>query len=360
MQIGILTYYGVHNHGAVLQANGLKNVLESLGHTVRFLTFERNYDYIPATKTKKYEIGFGSIPFYFNYMRQKGMKNILFNIHKRNELNQFRKKNFDLSTTAKDFNGDVVVVGSDEVFSLEIGYNPCMYGHGLKAKQIISYAGSFGPTTMAEIKEKGKYESIKKGLKSFSHLSTRDQNSQYIVSELCNRPIPLVCDPVILYGYKDEQKQFVPPAKEYVLVYAYDNRMNDKKEVEKIIQYARKHRLKIYSVGFFHSWCDYNIPASPIELLGWIRHANLVVTDTFHGSVMAIICNTPLAVKLRNNSNKLKYLLHEYGLESRIMADFDELETIALQPLHFQECNELLTKKRAESLQFLLQAIGEK
>ena len=27
MKIGILTYYGVHNHGAVLQANALKTCL---------------------------------------------------------------------------------------------------------------------------------------------------------------------------------------------------------------------------------------------------------------------------------------------------------------------------------------------
>ena len=54
MEIGILTYYGVHNHGAVLQANGLKRILEKQGHSVRFLSFERNYDYIPAEQTKKY------------------------------------------------------------------------------------------------------------------------------------------------------------------------------------------------------------------------------------------------------------------------------------------------------------------
>ena len=43
MKIGILTYYGVHNHGAVLQANALKTVLESKGHECGFLEFERSY-----------------------------------------------------------------------------------------------------------------------------------------------------------------------------------------------------------------------------------------------------------------------------------------------------------------------------
>lgn len=43
MKIGILTYYGVHNHGAVLQANALKSVLQKMGHEVSFVSFERNY-----------------------------------------------------------------------------------------------------------------------------------------------------------------------------------------------------------------------------------------------------------------------------------------------------------------------------
>ena len=47
MKIGILTYYGVHNHGAVLQANALRTYLMGKGHEVSFLTFDRNYDFIP-------------------------------------------------------------------------------------------------------------------------------------------------------------------------------------------------------------------------------------------------------------------------------------------------------------------------
>lgn len=40
MKIGILTYYGVHNHGAVLQANALRQVLLNKGHDCGFLEFE--------------------------------------------------------------------------------------------------------------------------------------------------------------------------------------------------------------------------------------------------------------------------------------------------------------------------------
>ena len=79
MKIGILTYYGVHNHGAVLQANALRTFLVNKGHEVTFLTFERNYDFITKEKAKKYQGGISSIPFYFKYLIDKGAFNIIYN-----------------------------------------------------------------------------------------------------------------------------------------------------------------------------------------------------------------------------------------------------------------------------------------
>lgn len=357
MNIGILTYYSVHNHGAVLQANGLQQVLKNMGHNVRFLTFERSYEYISAEQTKKYKLGLSSIPFYFKYMLEKGPGNILYNYKKRNTLKTFRASSFNLSTSYNSFEGDAVVIGSDEVFSLEIGYNPMMYGYGLKAKRISSYAGSFGPTTIQEIEQKGKTDSIRKGLNKFDAISVRDQNSQSIIKELCNIEVPLVCDPVILYGYEREMEEFKPAESGYIVVYAYDNRMNDPEEVQAVKAYAHTHGLKIYSVGYYHKWCDKCINASPTELLGWIRNAELTVTDTFHGSVISIICNTPMVVKLRGNANKLAYLLSEYGLSDRIMESFNEIEKVADQGINFNSVNAVLKEKRETSKRYLISAI---
>ncbi|MDO5785718.1 MAG: polysaccharide pyruvyl transferase family protein [Eubacteriales bacterium] len=357
MDIGILTYYGVHNHGAVLQANGLQQVLRAMGHDVRFLSFERSYEYISEEQTKKYKLGLSSIPFYFKYMLEKGVGNILYNYKKRNTLKAFRVSSFNLDTAYDSFEGDAVVIGSDEVFSLEIGYNPMMYGYGLKAKRIAGYAGSFGPTTMHEIENKGKVESIRKGLDKFTAISVRDQNSQSIIKQLCNKEAPLVCDPVILYGYGKEMEEFKPTESGYIVVYAYDNRMNDPEEVEAVRAYAHAHGLKIYSVGYYHKWCDRCIDASPTELLGWIRNAELTVTDTFHGSIISIICNTPLAVKLRGNANKLAYLLSEYGLSDRIMETFSDLEQVASRRINFSKVNAILKEKREASKRYLISAI---
>ena len=345
MKIGILTYYGVHNHGAVLQANALKSVLEAQGHEVKFLTFNRSYEYIPAEQTKKYKISPASIGFYAKYMTQKGVGNIVYNLEKSKTLKEYRQTHFDLSTPYDRFDGDAIIIGSDEVFN----------GLGLNCNKVLSYAGSFGPTTIEDVDRLAKREKITKGLSGMAAISVRDQNSQSVVKELTGKDVPLVCDPVILYGYSKEMGK--KHDSEYILVYAYDGRMNDPDEVQKIKAFAKAHYKKLYSVGYHHKWCDRNVNVSPDQLLQLINNASFVITDTFHGSVMSIICNTPMAVKLRDNSNKLRYLMSEYGLEDQIVDDFGDLDRAAANKIDFNEVNQKVLERRRFSMNYLVNAL---
>ena len=184
MKIGILTYYGVHNHGAVLQANALKTVLEQKGHECGFLEFERSYSNISQQQANKYKIGLGSIGFYAKYMMEKGIGNILYNVSKKRTLGKFRNANIPMMGKYEEFTGDLAVIGSDEVFSLEIGVNPFLYGNELKTKHIISYAGCFGPTTYEEVVKQGQQKMISDGLHRMDAVSVRDQNSMDTVKKL--------------------------------------------------------------------------------------------------------------------------------------------------------------------------------
>lgn len=356
MEIGILTYYNVHNHGAVLQAYALKSVLECKGHTCGFLEFQRDYSNIPNQQTNKYRLGLGSIVFYAKYLVQKGPGNIFYNIGKKRTLDAFRRQYIPMIGRYEDFSGDLAIIGSDEVFSLEIGVNPFLYGNGLNARHVISYAGCFGPTVYEEVLRQGQQNMIAEGLGRMDVISVRDTNSQETVRKICGIDAILVCDPVILYGYEKEICAYQPPIEDYILIYAYDKNLNDPTEYEEIQRYARKRGLKVVSVGYYHPWCK-SINAAPVELLGWIKHASLVVTDTFHGAVLSILCNTPLAVKLRGNQNKLGFLLQEYGLQGRILSDFAELGHIADQKTEFDTVNRIVRERRAASMKVLDDAL---
>lgn len=358
MKIGILTYCGVHNHGAVLQANALKTVLESKGHECGFLAFERSYSNISLKQANKYKIGLGSIGFYAEYLMEKGVGNILYNVGKKRTLAKFRTTNIPMMDKYEDFDGNLAVIGSDEVFSLEIGVNPFLYGNGLKAKHVISYAGCFGPTTYEDVVKQGLQQMIAEGLQHMDAVSVRDQNSLETVKKTAGLDATLVCDPVILYGYEKEMQSFTPPMKEYILIYSYDKNLNDAAEYNHIKAYAEKRGLKIVSVGYYHHWCKC-INASPFELLGWIKNATLVVTDTFHGSVMSIICSTPVVVKLRGNQNKLRFLLSEYGLLDRMISDFLEIGSVADTHVDFETVNVAIQERRAASMKFLDDALAD-
>lgn len=360
MKIGILSYYGVHNYGALLQANALKTVLDSMGHECFFLTFSRNYDMTPVHKISKYRIGFGSVAFYLRYLMDKGPGNILFNLQKARIAKKYRTENIPLAERYCDFCGDAAIIGSDEVFSLEVGINPFFFGHGIRCPKVLSYAGCFGPTTIDEIDSMNYRDLISSGLMKMDAVSVRDQNSNEIVEKLARRSAEIVCDPVILYGYKDEMVSAKPKMDDYIVVYSYDRNMNDPQEAAAIRDFAKEKRCKIVSVGNYHKWCDKNIVADPVGMLTWIKNAKYVITDTFHGTVVAIICNTPMMVKIRGNSNKLEFLLKEYELTNRIVSDFHELSQAADKNIDFHAVNRIIDKKRQLSMNYLMEALGDK
>ena len=353
MKVAILTYYNVHNHGSSLQAFGLKKVLENMNCDVSFLTFDRNYDFIPKENSKKYKLGMSSIVFFIKYMFERGIDNILFNLKKRSVLNIFTKNSLPVSGRYSDFEGDLVVIGSDEVFSVEIGINPFFYGAGLKAIKVISYAASFGPTTKELIEERKLGGLLRGCISDLDAVSVRDQNSKNLVSFYTGQTPTLVVDPVILYGYKDEQKRFQSQKDDYIIVYSYDKNFNDKKTSEIIKKYARKYGYKVYSIGYYHRWCDKNICPDPIEMLGYFKNAKMVITDTFHGAVVSLITEAQFIVKLSGNKNKLEFLLSEYSLNYRIIDDINQLQTVAEKKIDYSKVNFLLEENRQHSLEFL-------
>ena len=355
MKIGILTHHDVHNHGAHLQNYALIQVLRSFGHDVKSLTYKKNYDFMNEYADKKYDISIRSFPYYVKYLFEKGLRRTIFNIRKKYILSKFRNDHSIIGEYySKAKNLDCVFIGSDEVFSIETGINPFFWGIGVPCKNIFSYAGCFGPTTLDFIKEKYAEEFIRAGIERIGNISVRDKNSQKIIERLSGRQVPIVCDPVILYGFEAEKKNFIKPlAEKYLLIYSYDNNMNNKNEVDAIIKYAKTQGLTIVCAGFYHKWCDKNINVSPIELLQYIWGAEGVVTDTFHGAVISIVMNRPFAAKIRDNKNKLGFLLEEYGLTDRIIDDFGNLSVMFNRPIDYKEVNEIISGKRQKSIEYI-------
>lgn len=360
MAYGIITHYDVHNHGAVLQLNALVKVLyEQFGITAYALRFDKNYDFMGRELKAKYEISIRSVGIYLKYLQNNGLKRVLFNMKKKWLLDKFKEQEAligEYYTRCGELDG--VIVGSDEVFALHTGPTPVFFGHACPSKKVFAYAGSFGPTGYEDIEKYHCLPFVRSGLESMAGVSVRDRNSFEIVSRLVGREPALVCDPVLLYGYERERACFravdQPP---YLLVYAYDNNMNDPEEVGEIRAYARAKGLQIVSAGFYHEWCDRNINVDPIGLLNYFASAACVVTDTFHGSVMSILNGCNLAVRTRGNGNKLCNLLAEYGLTDRILSPSRPLGQILSEQADYADIQRVLIRRRNDSMVYLASMI---
>lgn len=361
MDIGIITHYDVHNHGALLQLNALCKVLKKMGYEATALRFEKNYDFLGIELKDKYNISLRSIPYYCTYLAQKGLGRTWYNVQKKRILDKFKIQEGIVGEYYTQYKSmKAVIIGSDEIFALHTGPTPVFWGYALPSDNVFAYAGCFGPTTITDIQAKHCESFVRGGLENLTALSVRDRNSHDIIEKLIGQDVEIVCDPVLLYGYKDEL-QTLPKVvqKPYLLVYAYDNNMNNIQEVQAIKKYAKARGLQIVSPGFYHDWCDKNINVDPVTLLSYFRDAQCVVTDTFHGSVMSILVNAELAVILRNNSNKLGYLLEEYTLSKRIISEDRGLNELFSEEIDWEKVNAHLLKKRESSMAYLTNCLSK-
>lgn len=359
MKIGILTYYFVHNYGAVLQAYAMQKVLEDMGHRVTFLKFDRNYDHIPEGADKKYNLSIQSMPLLINYLISNGVRTFYYNYIKKKRLHTFIKKNMKIGERYSDACQDAVLIGSDEVFAIDVGINPFLYGHNIPIKTIFSYAASFGSTQLIDVTNYGCKELIKAGFEKMYSIGVRDEITSQMVKSISNKDTKLNCDPVILYGYQNEiQKVQKKQSKEkYLILYSYDKNFNDRIDINIIKQFAKKYNMKIWSVGYYHKWCDKNIMCHPVKIIDLFCNAEMVITDTFHGSVISLITNTSFMVKLNKKNQKIEFLLEQYNILDRKTKNIKDINILFNQQINYDNINKLLKQEREKSMMFLKQCL---
>ena len=359
MKIGILTHYNVYNLGAQLQMLALEAYLKDLGHEVKILTYQKNFDFMEGEKERN-SASWKALPFYVkHYLFEKGPGLTWFNYRKVKAINA--------SIASHDFapydhsGCDAVVIGSDEVFSIDVGCNKMMYGHGLGEIPAIAYAPAFGRTTEALLRQYDCYNLVREGLSAMFSLSARDTHTQEMIRSLTGREAPLVCDPVLLYDGHSFRKPVKPIGKPYLLVYAYDSNMRAPEEAAAIRAYAKKHGLMTVSAGTYHKWCDRNLVCGPLEWYSYFKDAACVVTDTFHGSVVAMKnhCNTAVFIRQSINAFKLSSLLEVTGLQARRLEAVTEaeLERVLSKPIDYAETDRRIQALAAESGDYLKNAL---
>lgn len=260
---------------------------------------------------------------------------------------------------------DTLVIGSDEVFNViqsnkNVGYSLELFGKDNNAKKVITYAASFGNTTLDKIKKYKKENEISSLLKKINTISVRDENSFNIVKKLTDNKPNINFDPVLIYNYMNSN--LIPKInikEKYMILYAYNGRIS-RYEAKKIKDIAKSKKIKVYSIGGAQPYADKFIDCSPFEVLSYFKNAEYIVTDTFHGSIFSIINNKPFVTIVRKskgnsygNEEKLTYLLEKLNLKNRITYSIDEIETKLNNKIDYNETNKIIKNERKKTINYL-------
>lgn len=357
----------IANYGSFLQAYALKQLIQELGHEVEFVDYhvgapvvkddaDNENKYIRKIKkgleTFRYNASFAHKLAFIQYKRSFGRKYMQL-LGVTNEMNY----NPQL---------DCLVIGSDEVFNCiqkntNVGYSLELFGKDNRAKRLITYAASFGNTTIEKLERFGKTEEIRNYLRTFDAISVRDKNSGKIVESLIDRKAIYHLDPVLTYDYMHccDQIPQISPTEKYMILYAYSGRISDQ-EADWISAYAGKKKLKVYAIGGIQKCADRFIDCSPFEVLAYFKNAEEIITDTFHGSIFSVITHRPFTTLVRKsvgnsygNEEKLSDLLDRLRLETRATTKIEDAESINAQPIDYAEVNDILQNQRVIAKEYL-------
>ena len=303
--VGILTWYFGANYGAIAQSVALYSTLNNSGYDCKMI------NYRPSNTLKTIIIS-NIPPKRKRIMKSKetwhGLKKC-FTLSRLPFLQETKKVN-----NAKEINAlnlDYIILGSDAILNVKHPLcTPLYYGVGITAKKI-----TYSPSC-EYLDENTKLPSdYCKSLKEMKAISVRDEKTCRLVENNIGYSPCITLDPTFLYDFHDFNCYVKP--NNFILIYSFSSWDEYQNEIK---DYAKRHGLTIVSVGNFRKWADYSYPEASFEL--WIslfRKANLVVTDSFHGTVFALKNNKQIILCGRSDKqSKINSLLKQVEVSIQI------------------------------------------
>ncbi len=358
----------IFNYGSFLQAYGLKSMIEEIGCEVEFVDYHPGECLVQSDGghglsrkiSKVLEVFSYNAPFKEKVKFIKYKKNYASNYYPLLGIDD--KMNYTPEV-------DVLVIGSDEVFNCvqnnsNVGFSPELFGQNNKAGKVISYAASFGNTTMEKLEKYNVKDKISQWLKSFSAVSVRDNNSAGIVEKLYGTEFSCNLDPVLMYNFMEKCSSIPEKVNEsgYLILYGYSGRFT-KEECAQIRKYADSKNLKIFCIGGVQDCCDKFIDCSPFEVLAYFKNADSVITDTFHGTIMSVITKRRFGTFIRTtgygNSEKLVDLIGKLQLKERIVPDVTKIADVVDRDIDYTQTENIIVSERENTYQYLKKNIFE-
>lgn len=349
-KVGIITITGLGNYGNRLQNYALQKTIEKIS-SCRCETLI-NKSYRIKGYIKKFLIPNSEVLSERERIFEKFNKEFI-------HFSDIKINNFSKDYRLMEY--DCLICGSDQIWNSDYPENDrANFGYFFPSVKVISYAASFGTDTIAG-KKKKRYA---KYLKRMDAISVREEKGKELAEYMTGRDdIYVHVDPTLLLTAEEwfplEKEPVLYKGERYILKYFLGER---NKEIDwKLEEYAKKNNLTIIDVISKDS-PYYNI--GPSEFLFLERNADLIVTDSFHSCVFAIIYERPFIVverkenSLQSMGSRIDTLLNKFHLENRRYTGSD-LGEIVHSSIDYSNVNRILEFERNESIQYLKKYLSD-
>lgn len=363
-KVGILTFHRASNYGAALQAYALRE-------TISYLSFDCEViDYGTVGQMKRLGFSFTALkPFLVSVLLfglnivNGDIRNLKFRKFRKEHIRISSKRYQDKTDLKKAIvNYDIFCTGSDQV------WNPFLSKHDFsflldfvhKPMRKFSYAASFGiseiPNNLKEI-----YLNL---ISDLDQISVRETYGQKIIHELCNIDAKVAIDPTFLLSQTQWAKIAEPCRikQHYILCYVI---MADPPGLVKFCKHLRTITgFNIVRIQNPVLKLDFSFKtvktAGPLEFLGLIKNASIVVTNSFHGTAFSIIFEKPFFTFLYNNERdiRLKEIAAKLHLNNRLISDHKKFPDLNDLKIDYTNVRKDLKIEKDESLNFLKEALS--
>lgn len=343
-KIATITFHWATNYGAVLQSFALQKYLEKSGYESEII------DYVPFRIKLLSDITWVRHKKFAEFKKEK-----LISEFRHAELKLSKKKYRSCKgLKSNNFDYDCIISGSDQVwnknFTLNLDGKPNLsyFLDFVNEKTVkLAYAVSFGATYMPD----EYYDCVKPFANAFHAISVREQTAIPIVEQM-GKKAEVVCDPTLLLDRTDYERLIAQKHYPCGKVFCYILHEN---------QYtAQKIAREVKKIYEENDGC-----LIQDDMYAWlykIKNSEIVVTNSFHGTMLALIFNTPfivVPVEGFDMNDRIKTILDVVHLENRIVSSLEGhiLRSLCSEKIDWGKVNQLMAQYSRTGKDFLLSNI---
>jgi nitroreductase len=350
MKIGVLTLPLHTNIGGNLQAHALMAVLSQLGHEP-ILIDRRRPTGVGGEETDQPALEDGLLA-----PPADGRSHSFVECHIQPRTRPFVSDRA-LTASLPRLGLDAIIVGSDQVWrpkyakSLLLNFFLDFLTDSDATTRRISYGASFGaPRWEFDPSQTAAAASL---IRRFHSVSVREDSGVSLCETHLGVPAQHVLDPTLLLPGRYYASLFGldadPGPGRGVMTYILDQADDKTRVVDSLA-------ARLSTNAFPATGRD----KSTRQWISSFRQAEFVVTDSFHGTVFAILFNKPFLTYGNPNRGLARFtsLLKMFGLEDRLAVQSSDVDVEQMvRPIDWAAVNERLRRLRDQSIGFLLEAL---